>query len=96
MLAAWDLRDTVLASIHIINESGIPDSALNFYLGPGLYTGITREKGHSRFRFGLSIQPGLNFYTRRFEVFLQTTPRFDLLPDPKLALGGSVGLRYYP
>ena len=96
VLAAWDLDRSFLAGIHVVNEQPIPDSAFNIFLGPGLYSGILQEKNKNQLRAGLSMLAGLNFYSRRFEVFLQATPRFDLSPRRSLALGGSVGLRYYP
>ena len=96
LLAAWDLNESFLAGIHVVNEQPIPDSALNMYLGPGMYAGLTHTNKRAQLRTGFSIQAGLNFYSRRFEVFLQTTPTFDLVPRQTLGLGGSVGLRYYP
>ena len=96
LLAAWDLNESFLAGMHVVNEQPIPDSALNLYLGPGMYAGLTHTKNRAQLRTGFSIQAGLNFYSRRFEVFLQTTPTFDLVPRQTLGLGGSVGLRYYP
>jgi len=44
---------------------------------------------------GLSASVGINYFVERFEVFLQLTPRLNLIPRTNADLGGGVGLRYY-
>ena len=94
-LVSWNLDRFLLMDLHAIKEHPIPDSPLRFFAGPGIFSFRDSSNRDSRFRFGLSVLTGLNFYTGHFEVFLQTNPNIRLSPNLKLSIGGAVGLRYY-
>jgi len=97
LLAAWDLDDFFFLNGHVLYEKPVPDSPLRYYLGPGVVLGL-RHSPRSESDdvvIGISGQFGLNFFVEQFEVFLQLTPRLDLLPGTKADVGGGVGLRYY-
>lgn len=96
-LAAWDLDDFFFLNGHALYERPIPDSPLHYYFGPGIVIGI-EDRGRDRdteLIIGISGQVGLNFFVERFEVFLQLTPRLNIIPDTRGDLGGGIGLRYY-
>lgn len=94
VLAAWDLDDFLFLNVHGLFERPIPDSPLNYYFGPGAYIGI-EEGRDDDIVLGISGNFGLNFFAAPFEVFLQLTPRLNLIPDTDGDFGGGVGLRYY-
>ncbi|MDQ7039857.1 MAG: hypothetical protein Q9M35_02860 [Rhodothermus sp.] len=95
-LLAYDLDRFFFFSLHGLFEQPLPDSPLNYFFGPGALLGI-REHAHSNNEMvlGLSVNLGINFFTERFEVFLQVTPRLHLIPATEGDLGGGIGLRYY-
>lgn len=95
-LAAWDLEDFFFLNAHALYERPIPDSPLNYYVGPGLVIGIDdRPRRNADFVLGISGDFGLNFFTEHFEVFLELTPWIKVIPDTEGSLGGGIGLRYY-
>ncbi len=94
-LAAWNLDDFFYLNAHALHERPIEDSPLNYYLGPGVVIGID-ERPSRDLVLGISGDFGLNFFTHRFEVFLEITPWIKLIPDTDGSLGGGIGLRYYP
>ncbi len=95
-LAAWDLDNFFFLSGHALYERPIPESPLNYYLGPGAVVGIDDRRAADDFVLGISGAFGLNFFTDRFEVFLELMPWIKLIPETDGALGGGIGLRYYP
>ncbi len=95
-LAAWDLDNFFFLSAHALYERPIPDSPLNYYLGPGAVVGIDDRRAGDDFVLGISGAFGLNFFTDRFEVFLELTPWIKLIPETDGSLGGGIGVRYYP
>ena len=95
ILINTDLDDCALVYTHRLWERPIPDSPLWIYLGPGLVAGGERLQEDPEVVLGVSTLAGLNFYTDRFEVFLEVTPRLRITPTVTPRLGGSVGLRYY-
>lgn len=94
-LAAWDLDRFFFLNAHAIYERPIPDSPLHYYLGPGAVLGIQEDGEDNELVIGMSGQFGVNFFVERFEVFLQLTPRLNVIPDTDGQIGGGVGLRYY-
>lgn len=80
--------------LHRVYEQPLPDSLVNGYVGPGILVGGEELDTSPRPKVGMSAQVGLNFYAKRFEVFLHATPTLRFLPDVRPTLGGSVGLRY--
>lgn len=95
ILLNTDLDDRILVYTHRLWERPIPDSPLWIYVGPGLVTGGERLQTDPEVVSGASTLAGLNFYTGRFEVFLEVMPRLRVTPEVTPRLGGSVGLRYY-
>ncbi len=94
-LAAWGFDRSVFSTLHASYEYIIPDSPLGFFLGPGLHAGRRSINGSPSARFGLSALAGLNYFTQRFEIFLQARPNFELIPDSRVRIGGAAGMRYY-
>lgn len=91
VLLAWNLDGFFFVDAHLLREEPIPDSPLQYFLGPGLFF-LARDND---FVTGVSGNFGVNFFSGPFEVFLQVTPRLGLLPATSGNLGGGVGLRYY-
>ena len=95
-LAAWDLDRFFFLNAHALYERPIPDSPLRYYLGPGVVIGVNEGSDEENDAvIGASGQFGLNFFVDQFEVFLQLTPRLNVIPDTDGHIGGGIGLRYY-
>ncbi|MFK7845781.1 MAG: hypothetical protein AB8G77_10795 [Rhodothermales bacterium] len=94
-LGSWSLERFLLFSMHVTYEYPIPDSPLRFFIGPGLEIGREGDEETSDIRISTTLMPGLNFFTEKFEVFLQALPGVKLIPESKITLGGAVGLRYF-
>jgi hypothetical protein len=95
LFGAWDLDDFFFLNLHMLFERPLTDSPLNLFYGPGAYIGVHERRGDDDLVVGISGNFGLNFFTERFEVFLQLTPRLNIVPDTEGRVGGGVGLRYY-
>ncbi len=95
LLAAWGFDRSVFATFHASYEYAIPESPLGFFLGPGLHAGRLSPRNRPSTRFGLSALVGLNYFTQRFEIFLQARPNFEILPDSHVRIGGAAGMRYF-
>ena len=94
-LAAWDLDDFFFLNVHGLFERRFNEAPLNYFYGPGALFGIEQRRGENELVLGLSASVGINYFVERFEVFLQLTPRLNLIPRTNADLGGGVGLRYY-
>ncbi len=95
-LAAWDLEDFFFLNAHALYEKPVPDSPLNYYLGPGAIVGVDdRPASDVELVLGISGSFGLNFFTEHFEVYLELTPWIKIVPETEGELGGGIGLRYY-
>lgn len=94
-LAAWDLDDFFFLNVHGLYERPIQNSPLFYYLGPGAFIGFEDRGREDDVVIGVSGNFGVNFFTERFEVFLQVTPRLSVIPETDGDIGGGVGLRYY-
>lgn len=95
-LAAWDLDRFFFLNVHALHERTIPDSPLHYYLGPGAVAGFQDgPNGDNELVIGVSGQFGVDFFVEQFEVFLQLTPRLNVIPDTHGRIGGGIGLRYY-
>jgi hypothetical protein len=95
-LAAWDFDNFFLFSIHGLYERAVPDSPLRFFYGPGAVISIRdRPAADNEVALGISGNFGINFFMEQFEVYLQVTPRLDVVPATRGRIGGGVGLRYY-
>lgn len=96
MLAAWDLDQFFFLNAHALYERPIPDSPLRYFLGPGVILGFEEgADGENDVVIGISGQFGVNFFVEQFEVFLQLTPRLNVIPNTNGQIGGGIGLRYY-
>lgn len=108
ILFAWDFDDND-HDFFFVNVHGLffkPLSAnpkFNFYYGPGAYIGV-RDRHRDRPPFdddddktvlGFSGNFGLNVEIDRFDIFLQLTPRLDLIPDTDFDIGGGLGARFF-
>lgn len=101
-LFAWDLNDFLFVNIHGLWEkslSGSPD--FNFYYGPGAFIGFTNRNKRKNIYYeddihlGISGTVGLNVYIDRFEIYLQATPRLELIERTDASIGGGVGFRFF-
>lgn len=88
---SWTADDVVLWTVHMLTHRTIPDSPLSFFIGPGAAVGLR----DSHFFWGLSSNVGIFFEKKRFEVFLQISPRLVIVPELLGEFGSAVGLRYY-
>ncbi len=88
---SWLDVDVYLWSVHALTNRSIAGSPLKLFLGPGAVFG----SDNARLFWGLSSNLGIYFEKRRFEVFMQITPRILLIPDFRGEFGSAVGLRYY-
>jgi len=86
--------DAATLYLHPLWERPLPDTLLHAYAGPGVVVGGRRLQSTPVLAAGLSAKVGLNFFLKRFEVFLEATPYVQLRPRRSTRLGGSVGLRY--
>jgi len=94
-LFTTDGDDSVGLRLHRHWERPLPDSLVYLYAGPGLLVGGNNLDTRDPLpEIGPSIQAGLNFYKKRFEVFLHVTQTLRFLPNVGFSVGGSVGLRY--
>lgn len=95
-LAAWDFDDFFFLNVHGLYERPLEDSPLRYYLGPGAFIGVAdRGRREDEVVLGVSATIGLNFFIEQFEVYLQLTPRLEIVPGTDGDFGGGVGLRYY-
>jgi hypothetical protein len=95
-LAAWDLDEFFYLNAHAIFERPIRDFPMHYFLGPGLLLGVDDDgDGGSEFVFGVSGNFGVNYFVERFEVYLQFTPRINLIPSTEGRMGAGIGVRYY-
>lgn len=93
-LFTTDGDEFVRIYLHRLHERPMPDSLMHLFFGPGLLLGGETLDTTPAAELALSAEIGLNFYAKRFEVFLQATPTLHVLPTVTPRLGGSVGLRY--
>jgi len=97
-LAAWDLDNFLFINGHALfhrNLQGEPD--LYFFYGPGIFIGA-RDRGRGRdddLILGISGRFGLAYGFEPFEVYIQLTPRLDLIPGTDGDLGGGIGFRFF-
>lgn len=99
-LAAWSFTDDFFfLNAHALFESRLPaediEQPVQWYIGPGAYIGISDDEG-SETGLGVSGTIGLDILLAdHFELYLQATPRFELVRETEPHLGGGLGLRYY-
>lgn len=93
-LVTTDGDDFFALYVHRLWERPLPNSLLHLYYGPGAQIGGQQLDTTPTVQAGVNAQVGLNFYNKRFEVFLHVTPILHLHPSLTPRLAGSVGLRY--
>lgn len=98
VLTAWSFYDDFFfLNVHALFEQPLSaqnvDKPLQWYLGPGAYLTVADDNEAG---FGISGTIGIDLLLAdHFEVYLQATPRFELVGETKPYLGGGLGLRYY-
>lgn len=103
LLFAWDFddddRDFFFVNVHGLFFKPLSASPrFNFYYGPGAYIGVRDHNRRDRDDdtvLGFSGNFGINVEIERFDIFLQLTPRLDLVPDTDFDIGGGLGARFF-
>ncbi|WP_022834564.1 hypothetical protein [Salisaeta longa] len=90
-----DFDDYVEVHAYHAWERPLPQSPFWSFAGVGVITGGRRDPGRDPVLLSVGALAGINFFAERFEVFLQMTPAFRILPHREPRLTGSAGLRYY-
>lgn len=97
-LAAWDLNDFFFLNLHGVRENHLGSSGTaHFFYGPGAFVGIDdRPKElEDEVRAGVSGTFGFSFLFDKLELFVQGTPRLELIDSTNFDVGGGIGLRFY-
>jgi hypothetical protein len=101
ILAAWSFSDDdfFFLNAHALFERPLSaedvDQPVQWFIGPGAYIGAS-DSGGSEAGLGVSGTIGIDILLNdHFEVYLQATPRFELIRETEPHLGGGLGLRYY-
>ncbi len=100
-LAAWSsVSDYFFINGHALFEEPLPaenvDEPLEWFVGPGAFVGVFEETAGGDAILGISGTVGLQVVlAEHFEIYVQATPRFSLVPDTDGDLGGGLGIRYY-
>ena len=101
-LAAWSsVSDFFFLNGHALFENPLPaenvEQPLEWFIGPGAYVGVFEagpQDGEAL--LGISGTIGIQIVLAdHFELYVQGTPRFNLVPETDGDLGGGLGLRYY-
>jgi hypothetical protein len=103
VLAAWSsIDDFFFLNGHALFENTIPaenvEQPLEWFIGPGAFIGAFEQgrDGDDDLALGISGTTGIQILLdRRFEIYLQATPRFFLVPETDANIGGGLGFRYY-
>jgi hypothetical protein len=100
-LAAWSFGDDdfFFLNAHALFESRLSaenvEQPVQWYIGPGAYIGVYEDE-ESEAGLGVSGTIGIDILLAdHFELYLQATPRFELVRETEPFLGGGLGLRYY-
>ncbi len=99
VLAAWSFDDFLFLNAHALFERPLAienvQQPVHWFVGPGAYVGIY-DDGGSEAGLGISGTVGLDILlAEQFEVYIQATPRFELVRETEPDIGGGLGLRYY-
>jgi len=103
VFGAWStVNDFFFLNAHALFEKPLPaenvDQPLEWFIGPGGFIGTFEDGGpfSGEAVIGISGTVGLQVVLAdHFELYLQATPRFALIPETEGDLGGGLGLRYY-
>jgi hypothetical protein len=98
-LAAWSFDNFFFLNAHVLFEQPLSpedvEQPVQWFIGPGAYIGID-EDGDSEAGLGVSGTIGLDILLAdHFELYIQATPRFELIRETEPDIGGGLGLRYY-
>ncbi|MFB6274221.1 MAG: hypothetical protein ABEL51_15145 [Salinibacter sp.] len=100
-LAAWSFRGNnfFFLNAHALFENPLSaqnvEQPIQWFIGPGAYIGVF-EAAESEAGIGVSGTIGVDILlSEHFELYLQATPRFELVRETEPDLGGGLGLRYY-
>ncbi|WP_022835475.1 hypothetical protein [Salisaeta longa] len=102
LLMAWDVSesDFFFLNVHALFEQPFTlenvNQPLEWFIGPGAYIGSRENPNESDAVLGISGSAGINWIPDpRVEVFVQLTPRINVIPETTGDIGGGVGVRYY-
>lgn len=102
ILAAWDLDDFFFVNVHGLIEKPLgSDPKFNYFYGPGIFAGFrdrypdNRRFDEGDFSAGISGALGLNALLGQLELYLQITPRLQLIDETDGEMGGGFGIRFY-
>ena len=102
VLAAWSgIDDFFFLNGHALFENAIPaenvEQPLEWFIGPGAFIGAFEQgRDDDGLALGISGTAGIQILLdSRFEIYLQATPRFFLVPETDANIGGGLGFRYY-
>lgn len=96
-LAAWDWDKFFFLNIHGVKDQHLNDrQTVHFFYGPGVFVGIRdRAPLDDDIALGISGTFGLDFLIDNVELFIQATPRLELVKSTNFDMGGGGGLRVY-
>ncbi len=95
-LVAWDLNDFLFLNAHGLFERPLQNAPFRFFYGPGGYIGILDRGRDNDVVLGISGNFGLSYFIEQFDIFVQVTPRFNVVPSTDGDLGAGIGVRFYP
>lgn len=96
LLVAWDLDDFIFLNAHGLFERPMRNAPFRFFYGPGGYIGILDRGRDDDVVLGVSGNFGLSYFVEPFEIFVQITPRLNIIPSTDGDLGAGIGVRFYP
>jgi len=99
-LAAWSFDDFLFLNAHALFEQRLSaqnvEQPVHWFVGPGAYVGVYDDTPSSEAGLGISGRIGLDILLdEQFELYIQATPRFELIRETEPDIGGGIGLRYY-
>mgnify|MGYP006926889144 FL=1 len=99
VLAAWSFDDFFFLNGRVLFEQPLEienvEPPVQWFIGPGAYVGIYDNEA-SEAGLGVSGTVGLDILlAEHFELYIQATPRFELVRETEPDIGGGLGLRYY-
>jgi hypothetical protein len=101
-LAAWSFDDFLFLNAHALFEQRLSarnvEQPVHWFIGPGAYVGvgIYDNAASSETGLGISGTVGLDILlAEQFELYIQVTPRFELVRETEPDIGGGLGLQYY-
>jgi len=94
-LAAWDFDNFLFVNAHALWRREVEDYRRLFAIyGPGAYLGF-RDSRDEDVVLGVSGRFGAAYVFEPFEVYVQVTPRVDVVPETEFHVGGGFGFRFY-